>query len=100
VGLQWTPELTLATDIGVPVIGVKFLDGTNDQINRVKDAFKDWENTGARVHFVFKEDSERADIRVTFVKEKGGRISGEKIPVEVIGRSILGSITVSICYIK
>ena len=94
VGLQWTPELTLATDIGVPVIGVKFLDGTNDQINRVKDAFKDWENTGARVHFVFKEDSERADIRVTFVKEKGGRISGEKIPVEVIGRSILGSITV------
>ena len=88
--LQWTPSTTVATDVGVPVITVKFLDGTNDQIMRTKQAFYEWESVGAMVFFRFV-DSEPADIRVTFdeanLKDLGeGRPRGD-----AIGRSLVGS---------
>ena len=66
---RWTPETTLTMDIGVTVLTVRFLDGTEDQIRGVKDAFEEWESVGAMVFFNFV-DTGPADIRITFDTEK------------------------------
>ena len=88
--LQWTPSTTVATDVGVPVITVKFLDGTNDQIMRTKQAFYEWESVGAMVFFRFV-DSEPADIRVTFDDAKLKDLGDPRPRGDAIGRSLIGS---------
>ena len=88
--LQWTPSTTVATDVGVPVITVKFLDGTNDQIMRTKQAFYEWESVGAMVFFRFV-DSEPADIRVTYDEAKLKDLGEGKPRGDAIGRSLIGS---------
>ena len=65
--MRWRPATTLTKDIGVTVITVRFLDGTDTQIETVKKAFYEWQSTApAKVYFIFSEGEEPADIRVTF----------------------------------
>ncbi|MDE0425579.1 MAG: leucine-rich repeat domain-containing protein [Candidatus Poribacteria bacterium] len=96
--LKWTPGSTVATDIGIPILTVKFLDGHPDHIQTVKDAIKDeWNNAGALVGFRFV-DSGFADVRITFDKNKlsegeetrGGHLNKPEPGSGSVGRAIIG----------
>ena len=73
---QWTTSDTVATDVGIPVITVRFLDGTEDQKKQAKAAFRRWMDlSGANFHFIFSDEivpdervqtDELSDIRVSF----------------------------------
>ena len=86
--VRWRPATTLTKDIGVTVITVRFLDGTDTQIETVKKAFYEWQSTApAKVYFIYSEGEEHADIRVTF-GEKNKPTAGPGTTIH--GRSDIG----------
>ena len=97
--VRWTPLLTRATDVGVTVITVKFLDGTDKQIEQTKAAFNQWESESrAKIYFRFVEKEDPADIRVTFDinnvvprprgTTKGRATIGNTKEIEIVGEQV------------
>ena len=60
---KWTPMTTVAADIGITVIRVKFKNGTDTQKKEVERAAKEWAKH-ANIHFVFDDDP--AEVRIEF----------------------------------
>ena len=71
--LRWSTKETQVTDVGIPVITVRFLDGTDHLKSMVEECFeKCREQSGANLGFRFTEARELSDIRVTFNYSKSG----------------------------
>ena len=85
--LRWSPISTVAKDVGITVITVKFLDGTPDQKEKMKAAFAEWQTCGG-IYFLYDQPGE-SDIRVTFDPD---RIKEEGVPDIVAARSRLGNV--------
>ena len=93
--VRWTPSSTRATDIGVTVLAVTFLDGTSDQKSAVEAMFRRWEppETSAKLKFIFPKKDEFSDIRVTFDEENLIEARGN-----AVGRARLGADPVFVSY--
>ena len=62
--ISWETSETVASDSAFPIITVRFLNGTTDQKNKVKEKAKLWSDEG---NFMFNWDDRGAsDIRIRF----------------------------------
>ena len=76
---KWTPKTTVAADIGITVIRVKFMNGTDTQKKEVERAAKEWAKN-ANIHFVFDDDP--AEVRIEFgATDADGNSKGNNSPV-------------------
>ncbi len=96
--VKWHPRATVATDIGVTILTVKFLDGSGDLKEKVESAIdKTWNEAESAVGLRFV-DSGPADVRITFDKNKlaepgegtGGHTDRSTNP-DSIGRAKVGA---------
>ena len=71
---KWTRNTTVAADIGITVVRVKFMNGDNTQKAKVESAAKEWAKH-ANIHFVFADDP--AEVRIEFgAKDADGKSRG------------------------